>query len=207
MSKRRVSEIKRVKVELGMTALPLIQGAIEWNRLGHLPAWLNKPGEIRRKRRILNVIRMTLSALPTLDGEKDYKLLAAIEKAASRYLMRPQIYVPAMTIGPHNRKASIRFQLWPRSGNIEDLDESSAFINYMQMVGMDMLDRLRQCQFGKCGKWYLARFPSQKFCPKPSHCREKHRRSTPEFREKWAKYMRDRYKSQNKSWRKQRRGK
>jgi hypothetical protein len=55
------------------------------------------------------------------------------------------------------------------------------------------LGKLARCQWGNCGRWFLKRTGTQRFCPAPAQCRQKARASTvsstPEFRAARAAYM------------------
>lgn len=53
------------------------------------------------------------------------------------------------------------------------------------------LERLRRCGLKKCAHWFYARSQLQKFCS--DKCKQKEKRSSPEWKKHRARYMRDYY--------------
>jgi hypothetical protein len=60
-----------------------------------------------------------------------------------------------------------------------------AFTKLLHLASRGLLDRVRQCPWEECGKWFFARFVHQECCS--TRCQQKLVRST----EKWKKHKRE----------------
>jgi hypothetical protein len=156
-----------------------------WADPSYLATWLNEAGDESEKERIIFLIEKTKEAIAHQQkrSKRVIKLLRPIQKAIALYHGVPEISAPALF---QNR---LEFVYMPplRSKS----QEWFAFMVYARLQNEGVLPNLRRCDLNGCSLWYMAKFPHQRFCQ--PQCKEKHARSTDEFKAHRRKYMKDRY--------------
>jgi hypothetical protein len=83
----------------------------------------------------------------------------------------------------------VRLMFFAASKTIK-ADEVRSYNAITSLMAQGLLSRMRECQ--QCGRWYFARFETQRSCQ--AGCRVRFAQSKPEWREKHNKYRRDNYK-------------
>jgi hypothetical protein len=71
------------------------------------------------------------------------------------------------------------------------MNEHHAVAMLIDLTARGLLSDLKQCAWGDCGRWFLAKRKDQKF--HDNQCKRKHVESSPEFKAHRAEYMRGRY--------------
>jgi hypothetical protein len=97
---------------------------------------------------------------------------------------------PGLWVLPHNLRDGEKVAAQRRDGNFV-VTESEAVGMLVSLAADGLLDRIRQCGWRECEKWYIASRRDQRFCSEP--CKRKHQRSSPQFKAHRAEYMRKRY--------------
>lgn len=91
----------------------------------------------------------------------------------------------------HDTELVLHAEFHARSGSIRRVEEAIYWLLY-RYLPQGEIGRFRNCE--ECGKWLFAVTEHQKYCSEK--CRMRHISHSPQFREKRARYMRERYRPQ-----------
>lgn len=75
---------------------------------------------------------------------------------------------------------------WNLAGNMNP-SQALAFIRLLHTASQGLLDRVRQCAWSECGKWFFARFSHKECCS--GRCQQNRVRSTEEWKKSKRVYM------------------
>lgn len=145
-----------------------------------LVRFLNETATIPQRNRVVALMgkMKRLSAIVKTRGGAD-SLLEEINRDLGRYSKLDAVH-PAYSWPPG------LFFHPPRQA----ITEKEAVVIIGALTRDGKIDRLRQCEWAECGVWFLG--PTNRRFHLES-CKRKHQSSSPAFKKKRAKYMKDRY--------------
>jgi hypothetical protein len=178
--------------------------------------WLNEPGhpdstawfvdliETTQRLTALAALRASLFKLSSEDERSIAELIVHINTLLSEHRpthLRLWGLHKGVFVSPKGLLVANGHDAWSSPGYVhfrdifQDMERDDAewyaLESLKEIAEEGALERLRRCKLEKCARWFYARSRLQKFCS--DKCKQKEKRSSPEWKKDRARYMRDYY--------------
>ena len=142
--------------------------------------------------RLITLAKQACSALALMSPLDEKTVLngidqrCATERAELNRILANVRLVPVISLATRGRELEVNYE--PSVSRFDEIPEALAILALCDIITSDEVDRLRTCR--ACPIWYIAGREDKRTCsPK---CRQKLLSSTPEFKRKRKKYLKDR---------------